>query len=86
MNQFDKAQEIEMLQREVSIAAARKLVVHPQYTGKCHYCRVSLPALMPRRFCDSLCRDGWEEEQKAMERAKLLPCYEDPMNDWSLSE
>lgn len=67
MDMFDQAQDLEMLQRNASIEAARKPLANgPAYTGFCHYCED--PATLPRRFCDGECREGWEAEQAARKR------------------
>lgn len=67
MDMFDQAQDLEMLQRNASIAEARKPVVAgPVYTGFCAYCEEQVPS--PRRFCDGDCREGWEKEQAAKKR------------------
>jgi hypothetical protein len=67
MDDFDRAQELEMLQREAAIAQARMTRPGgPVYTGHCHYCEAALPS--PRRFCDGECREGWEQEQAALYR------------------
>lgn len=67
MDFFDRAQELEMLQRESSIAEARKAKpLGPEFTGKCHYCAEELPP--SRRFCDGECREGWEKEEAARKR------------------
>lgn len=67
MNQFDQAQELEMLQRNASIEAARKAAPGgPGYTGLCHYCSAEAPS--PRRFCDGECLKGWERVLAARKR------------------
>lgn len=67
MDFFDRAQELEMLQRESSIAEARKAKpAGPEFTGECHHCEAPLP--FPRRFCDGDCREGWEREAAARKR------------------
>jgi len=34
----------------------------PRAVGACLYCGADLPA--PMRFCDALCRDAWDREQR----------------------
>lgn len=47
----------------LTAALASKKPSGPQPMGKCHYCDEPLtdPAA---RWCDALCRDDWEYEQK----------------------
>ena len=71
MDMFDQAQELEMLQRDANITAARKTAPgSPVYTGVCCYCKDT--ASYPRRFCDGECREGWEKEQAARKRNGYL--------------
>lgn len=34
----------------------------PPFTGECYYCETDLPE--PRRWCDSECRDQWQNMAK----------------------
>ena len=83
MDDFDRAQEVEMLQREVSLANALRaqLVLAPR--GECLFCEEPLP--YPHRFCDADCTRGWEREQEARKRNGVRQVFEDPMDDWSAS-
>ena len=75
MDLYDQAQELDMLQRDASIAQARQAPTgSPAYTGHCAFCAVSLPS--PKRFCDADCRDGWERENAARKR-NGLPILDD---------
>ena len=74
MDFFDRAQELEMLQRESNIAEARKAKpAGPEFTGECHHCGEA--RLFPWRFCDADCREGWEREDAARKRRGTV---EDP--------
>lgn len=76
MDFFDRAQELELLQRESSIAAARNIKPDgPTFTGKCHYCVAELVA--PRRFCDGECREGWDKLSAASKRRGTVEEPED---------
>lgn len=57
---LDQASEIETLERERIIAAARNRGPELPRTGFCHNCREPVPEL----FCDSDCRDDWEKRRR----------------------
>jgi len=59
MDAIDAANELAEKEREATIQrdlAARK---GPEFTGKCLNCES--PVEKPRRWCDSECRDEWQE-------------------------
>lgn len=58
---IDDAQEREETDRERAIAAARTTEPVVVATGYCLECGKDLPD--SRRWCDALCRDGWERCQ-----------------------
>lgn len=60
-------QEVETLVRNASTRVVeQELAAAAQVTGFCLHC--SEPTIPPRRWCDSMCRDGWEMEKKASHR------------------
>ena len=67
MDDIDRAQVREELDRSLAIAAARKNV--PQATGKCHNCAASIPPAA--LFCDTDCRDDHERYIDARRREGL---------------
>lgn len=59
----DKAQELQELQLMQALQSRK-----PEHsrTGKCLYCESEIPTT--HRFCDSACRDAYEEEQTRLKR------------------
>lgn len=64
MDDIDRAQAQEQMQRDAAIAAARAGTALA--TGHCHHCGRRLGAL--QRFCDSDCRDDYERIAAARRR------------------
>jgi len=59
MDAFDRATELEMKDRELCIANARK--AQPVLaSGVCHNCGEKVQG----HFCDSDCRDDWEKRRR----------------------
>ncbi|MHB0992633.1 MAG: hypothetical protein ACYC0M_15350 [Burkholderiales bacterium] len=63
MDEFDRAAESELRDRERALAI-RKQVLRP--CGGCHSC--GEPLEDNRLFCDQYCRDDYEARQSAKER------------------
>ena len=68
-DEIDIAQDTELAQRAQQIAAAMHQPRLPAI-GSCYFCFECVPAGL--RFCDSDCRDGWEEEENAKARNGML--------------
>lgn len=66
MDDIDRAQHQEELQRAILLKNASVGPSLPA-TGECHNCRASVAP--GARFCDADCRDDWENEQAARQRA-----------------
>ena len=64
-DEFDRASDIEMAERDRLINQARS-TKKIEATGHCLYCNAELPN--PKRFCDEWCRDDWQIEQDARKR------------------
>lgn len=64
-DEFDRASDIEMAQREFAIKNAKngKKI---EATGHCLYCNAELPN--QKRWCDEWCRDEWQMEEDAKKR------------------
>ena len=67
MDDIDRAQQREEMDRDLAIAAARQNAL--PFTGDCHNCGASVPDGW--RFCDSDCRDDYEREIAARRREGL---------------
>ena len=63
----DDALKFEEMDRELAIAMHRKKSHSLLPVCGCHFCDSVLPPNM--LFCDSDCRDDWEREHRARERA-----------------
>lgn len=64
-DEFDRASELETMQRELAIKKASSVNKMPDI-GQCYYCSEYTPP--GHRFCDSECRDGFEAEMAAKRR------------------
>jgi len=61
-DEFDRASDREMMDRELSIAQARSKNQPIKFTGRCLYCNEQIKA---GRFCPQEdCGEQWEFEQK----------------------
>jgi hypothetical protein len=67
MDDIDRAQAREEMDRDLAIAAARKNVLLA--TGECHNCGATVPDGWC--FCDADCRDDYEREIAARRREGL---------------
>ena len=65
-DEFDRASDIEMAERDRLIEEARKQKPRV-YTGFCKYCNDRLDTPM-KQFCSPECRDDFELEEAAMHR------------------
>lgn len=65
----DLATEREEMDRANALRAARRAAERDKLpdVGQCHYCAEVVP--QGARFCDTDCRDGWQREQSARQRA-----------------
>lgn len=68
-DETDKASEREELERETGIRAASQAArgLFLPAVGACYYCGEDVAP--GARFCDTDCRDGWQREQAAKQRA-----------------
>lgn len=64
MDDIDRAQEREMLDRDLAIAAARRAALPA--TGHCYNCEASVPPGVS--FCDADCRADYERQADAWRR------------------
>ena len=64
----DTACELEEVERESGIAAARRALEHPEIkpNGRCHACEA--PVDKPKLFCDRDCADDWQWYQDGLRR------------------
>lgn len=62
MDEFDRASALEQKERDDAIAATLANKPNLPPTGYCYYC--SEPVRAGHRFCDALCRDDYDEEQR----------------------
>lgn len=64
-DQFDRAQEIEYRDREISLAEALKQKPALTATGKCLYCFEPIAEdAVNKRFCDIECRNCYDKGNK----------------------
>ena len=68
-DQFDKASDLEQLDRDRSIAIARQKTASPEPTGFCFWCEE--PVLPGARWCNSDCREDWDNEQRRLKNRVL---------------
>lgn len=63
MDDADRAQQVEELQREVAVQAAREALPALPDVGYCYYCDEATER--GKRFCDDDCRDDWQRASRA---------------------
>ena len=68
-DQFDKASDLEQLDRDRSIAIARQQTASPEPTGFCLWCEE--PVGKGRRFCDRYCAEDWDNDQRRLKNRVL---------------
>ena len=65
-DQLDTASELEQLNIEAALANRTRQQL--QFTGKCHNCQEPIAT---GSFCDSDCRDDWEQRQYQMKQRRV---------------
>ena len=63
MDDADKAQRFEELEREAAVQAARESLPALPDVGYCYYCNE--PTERGKRFCDDDCRDDWQRSSRS---------------------
>lgn len=65
-DQLDIASALEQKAADVAINAAREAAKKPEVeaVGHCLFCGEEFPEGDTRRWCDALCRDDYQKEQK----------------------
>jgi len=70
-DQFDKASDLEQLDRDRNIEIARRKMASPEPTGFCITENCGEAVGEGRRWCNSDCRDMWEQDQRRLKNRVL---------------
>lgn len=61
-DEIDKAQDTDQLLLGVALRNYKHSPIIAESVGHCLHCGVDLPA--PRRWCDAICRDLWQDSYR----------------------